>query len=26
MLRGQGEIAFGQPRSTASDVMQFVCE
>ena len=26
MLRGRGEIAFGQPRSTASDVMQFVCE
>jgi len=26
MLRGHGEIAFGQPRSTASDVMQFVCE
>lgn len=26
MLRGRGEIAFGQPRATATDVMRFVCE
>ncbi|MEW5865207.1 MAG: FHA domain-containing protein, partial [Pseudomonadota bacterium] len=25
-LRGRGWIAFGQPRATATDVLEFICE